>query len=109
MSKTLAELQKEFNIDKNGIITNAGKFEGETLATPFYYDIMLDGGGDCIEIESSDRLAFGIEDKYNFVVIVEDSNGFASLSWHETQEEAEELANKLYIEGSIDLDNFELN
>lgn len=107
MSKNLSELQENFTTDKNGIIVNAGKFEGETLATPFYYDIMLDGGTDVIEIKPSDRLAFEIEDKYNFVVIVESSSGFVSLSWHETQEDAEKEANELYIEGSIDFDDAE--
>ena len=89
MSKTIKQLESEFDV-KNGIITNPGKFEGETLATPFYYEIMLDGEGDIIEIEVSERAGFDIDDKYNFVVVCESSDGFASLEWHESRESAEQ-------------------
>lgn len=86
---TLQKLQQEFTTDKNGIIQNPGKFEGETLATPFYYDIMLNGEGSTIEIEPSDHLAFDIDDKYTFVHVFEDSMGFVNLFICETREEAE--------------------
>lgn len=89
MSATLEQLQKEYDTNKIGIIVNPGKFEGETLATPFYYDIMLNGEGDVIEIDTSDRLTFDISDRENLVVVHETNDGFVYLTWHETREEAE--------------------
>lgn len=104
---TLEELKKEYTLNQAGLITNPGKFEGESLATPFYYDIMLNGEGDVIEIESSDRLAFEIEDIYNYVVVIESSDGFVSLFWCETKEEAKKESNNQYIMDSIDLDDWD--
>lgn len=97
MSKTWQELTEEFTTNKNGIIQNPGKFEGETLATPFYYDIMLDGEGCIIEIEPSDRLAFDIDDKYNYVYVAESNDGFVSLVWCETREQAEQEDDGNYL------------
>jgi hypothetical protein len=47
----------EFNL-KNGLISNPGKFEGETLATPFFYEMYQDGAegpNGLIEIANGDR------------------------------------------------------
>lgn len=100
---TLQELEQQFTV-KNGIIQNPGKFEGETLATPFYYEIMLEGEGAVIEIEPSDRLAFDIDNKYNFVCVQESNDGFVSLEWCETRELAEGIDNFNFIVGDIDLE-----
>ena len=89
---TFQELEQQFTV-KNGIIRNPGKFEGETLATPFYYEIMLDGEGAVIEIEPSDRLDFDIDDKYNYVYVYEDSMGFVNLFLCETRAKAESFDN----------------
>jgi hypothetical protein len=81
MSKTITDLEKEF-IVKNGIIQNPGKFEGEPLSTPFYYDIMVNGEGEFITIEPSDRVQFpNIPDNKEIAYVTEDENGFASIEF----------------------------
>jgi hypothetical protein len=92
MSKTITELEKEFTV-KNGIIQSPGKFENEPLSTPFYYDLMLNGEGEFITIEPSDRFHFSnIPDDKNIAYVTEDSQGFASVEFlnMEDQEEIEE-------------------
>jgi len=109
MTKTRLQLEEEFDIDARGIITNPCKFEGESLATPFYYDLMLDGEGDIIEIESSDRSAFDIEDRYNFVLVLESNDGFISLAYFEDRESAQKESDNQYIMDSIDLDSYDFD
>ena len=93
---TLKELQAEYTTDKNGIIRNPGKFEGETLATPYFYDIMLNGEGHVIELSAEDHTIFDIESKYNFVVVLESVSGFVSLAYRTTRERAEILESGWY-------------
>jgi hypothetical protein len=100
MSKTLAQLESEFKTNEAGLIINPGKFEGESIATPFYYDIMLDGEGDVIEVETSDRVAFDLDDNDNFVVVFVDDNGFVSLGWYEDLESAENASAEFYNESA---------
>jgi len=77
------EILAEYEIDKNGRISNPGKFEGEMLYVPFYWDAFLNGGADR---DDGTTLGFNItkEDKDEFpdlkhrrtVNLVEDSQGF---------------------------------
>jgi len=101
---TLEELEKIYTTNRYGIITDSGKFEGETLATPFYYDLMLDGEGEVIEVQPSDRWAFDLEDSDNFVLVCVSNDGFVTLQWYETREAAENDALKEY---EIEDDNIE--
>ena len=67
----------------------------------------MDGEGDIIEIEPSDRVCFEIDDRYNFVVVLESDSGFVSLDFFETREEAERESNNQYVMKSIDLDSWD--
>lgn len=58
------EILDNYSIDKDGFITSPGKFEGEMLFVPHFYDIYLNGGADdngkiiSIEISAEDRAEF---------------------------------------------------
>jgi len=92
MSKTITELESEFNV-KNGIIQNHGKFEGEPLSTPFYYYLMLNGEGEFIDIEPSDRVQFpNIPDDKDIAYVTEDEQGFVGIEFLDA-DEAEESEN----------------
>ena len=87
MSKTITALKKEFRV-KDGIIQNPGKFEGEPLSTPFYWDLMMNGEGEFITIEPSDRVHFqNIPDDKDVAHVVEDNQGFVSVEFLESEEE----------------------
>lgn len=81
MSKTITDLKKEFTV-KNGIIQNFGKFENEPLSTPFYYDLMLNGEGEFITIEPSDRIQFpNIPDNKEVAYVTETDQGFVRIEF----------------------------
>jgi len=89
MSKTITDLQKEFQV-KNGIIQNPGKFEGEPLSTPFYYDLMLNGEGEFIDIELSDRVQFpNIPEDKQIAFVTETDQGFAKIEFLDAEEQEE--------------------
>jgi len=95
MSKTITDLQKEFKV-KNGIIQNPGKFEGEPLSTPFYYDLMLNGEGEFIDIEPSDRVQFpNIPDNKAIAYVTETDQGFVTIEFLDADDQ--DLLN-LYID-----------
>jgi hypothetical protein len=72
---------EEFKVE-NGIIRNPGKFEGESLYTPYYYDIMLNGEGETIQITEEDRLLFpDIPQDSGYAVVIEDDQGFVSVEF----------------------------
>jgi hypothetical protein len=78
--KTITDLKKEFMVE-NGIIKNPGKFEGEPLSTPFYYDLMINGI-EGITIEPSDRIQFpNIPGNKEIAWVTEDENGFANVEF----------------------------
>jgi len=54
----MMELENEFKVE-DGIIKNPGKFEGETLATPYFYDAFLNGEENPIKISDEDRVILG--------------------------------------------------
>ena len=109
---TLDELKKEYNVNEFGIITNPGKFESEPLATPFYYDLMLNGEGNCIKIEPDDRLAFELPGWANYVLVCEDGQGFVGLKFLASDDEAEEFGGWDFCGLGLDercIDNDELD
>lgn len=67
---------------KDGRITSPGKFEGEAIYAPYFYNEYLNGGAE----DEGDRLAFDVtaEDRAEFpelkgvkrVFLQEDGNGF---------------------------------
>jgi hypothetical protein len=80
----------DFNFDANGIITDPGKFEGETAATVFYYEGMLNGweSDGLIELEDADKVRFDIAPEATHVRVDESNDGFVSLRYF-TAEAAE--------------------
>jgi hypothetical protein len=74
----------------NGIIRNPGKFEGESLATLYYYDSMLNGDGCVMEVSAEERAAFDLAEDDKFVYLAESGSGFVSLEFYPTREQAEE-------------------
>lgn len=99
----LQEVKKDYSLNQFGTILNPGKFEGETLATPYFY--MVDDGVDVIEISDDERFEFGIEDKYTHVCVIESNDGFVSLFWAESLAEAEKESNNQYIMDSIEFED----
>lgn len=89
MSKTITELELEFTV-KNGRIQNPGKFENEPLSTPFFYDLMLNGEGEFIDIEPSDRVQFpNIPDDKDIAYVTEDDRGFVTIEFLTDEDIAE--------------------
>jgi hypothetical protein len=43
---TRKEVLEQYDIDKNGLIQDPGKFEGEMLFAPYFYDSSLESGAD---------------------------------------------------------------
>lgn len=92
---TREQIEKEFNIDiKTGIILNPGKFEGEMIYVPYFWDAAMNGLADedntMSEYDDTPVSLFNIndEDREQFpelkeiitVELWEDSNGFVR-SW----------------------------
>jgi hypothetical protein len=84
---------------------NPGKFEGETAATEYFYELEMEGGDgehlfteqdsdDCtpvaelFHIDAEEAEAFDLPIGHWFL-LVEDSQGFVSGSSHESREAAE--------------------
>ena len=64
------KILKEFTVDKDGIIRTLGKFEGEMLYAPYFYEIVMNGFGDQYYLPQEDRVysvfPVGDEDKAEF-------------------------------------------
>lgn len=69
---------------QNGLIRNPGKFEGEPLYVPYFYDFYLEGGGEAeeedggyrITIEAQDIQAFPALAGFTTICLYEDDAGF---------------------------------
>ena len=80
---------EEFTV-KNGIICNPGKFEGEKLSTPYFYDIYLNGGDWIIEIKPEDKQLFkDIPENFKYAIVLEDDQGFITVEFSNNPEEYE--------------------
>lgn len=42
---TRAKLEKQYNVNKHGLIITPGKFQGEPLYVPYFYEHIMDGSG----------------------------------------------------------------
>lgn len=90
--------------------TSPGKFEGESAATEYFYEQMLNGDGETIyadgdpsadsslaaevfQIDADEADAFDLPVGHWFL-LREDSNGFSYGSAHKTREAAERTFNK---------------
>jgi hypothetical protein len=106
--KTSAKLpiMKTIDPSKYTAHTHSGKFEGETAATEYFYEQMLDGDGETVfgSVEYEDESAVTAElfhinadeaEAFNLPIghwflLREDSQGFAYGSTHATREQAEQ-------------------
>ena len=82
---TREEILKDYKVDEHGIIMSPGKFEGEMLYVPYFWDISLDGGGldegedwCSLKIESEDYAEFpelikGVDD---YIILSTSESGF---------------------------------
>jgi hypothetical protein len=52
---TRAEILREFKVDKHGIIKTLGKFEGEMLYAPYFYEFIMEGGSDETDYDENDN------------------------------------------------------
>lgn len=43
---TRDEVLKQYKVSEQGVITTPGKFEGEMVYVPHFWDVFLDGGAD---------------------------------------------------------------
>ena len=73
----------------NGIVTSPGKFEGESISTLYYYDAYLNGNGAVMEVSKEEREALGLHESDQWVYVAESNDGFVSLEFYMTQEQAE--------------------
>jgi hypothetical protein len=87
--KHLEELKDGYTFDANGVIRDPGKFEGETLATLYFYDAYMNGDGVVFELDEDEKQELGI--KSPFVYLAESNDGFISLIFCESEKQAEEL------------------
>ncbi len=81
---TREEIVKEYDVNKYGIIQSPGKFEGEMLYVPYFWDMVMNGmhdhereDGTCvIDVEEDDRKMFPDLENIDYVTLYEDGNGF---------------------------------
>lgn len=85
------EIRFGYSFTRVGIVTNPGKFEGESIATLYYYDCSLDGGDTVFEVSDDERQAFDIGPAYTHVYLYESENGFVHLYFCTSQDEAEQM------------------
>lgn len=62
---TREDILSEYNVDENGTIKDLGKFEGEALYVPYFWDAYLNG---CADSDNGRILTFRItrEDREQF-------------------------------------------
>jgi hypothetical protein len=107
----LREVQERYNPMTDTIIHDPGKFEGEHISVPHFWDSTLDGCADdvysddvmysFIVIDTDDRAKFPDLTEYGFM-LWEDSQGFVHTKWFDTQVEYETA--KSDVEKAADLE-----
>ena len=92
VTKKCRKLSKGYEFyPKTLIVKSAGKFEGETIATLYYYDCFLNGGEVVFEISGDEKQAFLIGDGYKYVYLYESDNGFVHLYFCTSRAKAEAM------------------
>lgn len=90
---TRTQIEQAYDVDANGIIRSLGKFEGEMLYAPYFYEEWLNGGADDVnnvsyfEIEAEDRLEFPELIGVYGVCFEESEQGFVYCHAFDTQKE----------------------
>lgn len=77
------EILKEYAVNLHGVIKTPGKFEGEMLYVPFYWEIFLDGFADrdngkilSFDVTKEDKLMFPELAKRKTVKLYQRDDGF---------------------------------
>ena len=86
------EMRYGYNFSRSGIVKSPGKFEGESIATLYYYDCMLNGGGTIFEVSAEEQKAFDIGPAYTNVYLYESEYGFVHLYFCTSLADAEEMS-----------------
>lgn len=76
---TREEIEKDYQVNEDGIITSPGKFEGQMIYVPYFNDQSLNGFFDLaewIEIENTDLEKFSELEGVFEIRLFEDDNGF---------------------------------
>lgn len=80
-----ADLAAEYTVNASGNITDPGKFEGEALYVPYFWEFFLNGGADeddgdtlWFDVSDDDRREFPELSGIARVALSEDSQGFVS-------------------------------
>jgi len=115
---TRQDILKEFRISPRGTIQNPGKFEGEMLYAPYFYDVIMEGcGGDEFYLPQEERVYTVIvptaEDKAEFhqledvigVICFETDQGFFNV---ETYTVGQEKTFNLAVEELAELSEAEV-
>lgn len=87
-----------YRLDAAGVIRNPGKFEGETLAAPYFYGLGCEGwssfddadGAWWFELDAGEKLTLGTDAR--FLVIHESDSGFVSVSEEEAYSPEEDAS-----------------
>lgn len=80
-----------YTLDSFGHIRNPGKFEGEHFSILYFYDCYLNGGDTVIKLTDEEKQTYEID--ANYIYLAESNDGFCSLEFYDTLEEAEKQAN----------------
>ena len=80
---TRKQIEAEYAISEAGTIESPGKFEGEMIYAPYFYDFLLDGGADddvdgvaSFTVNKEDRVEFPELAGVSSILIEEDEQGF---------------------------------
>jgi hypothetical protein len=83
----IKEKSKQYTFDKNGRIANPGRFQGETLATVYYWNAWLDGDGESRTLDGYEATVFDVTpeeaeafDLPEWIAIWTSENGFVYLT-----------------------------
>lgn len=87
---TRQEIMRTWKVDQYGIIRSPGKFEGEVLYAPHYYELMMDGMG---ETSFSDEHEM---EKTVFQITADDTAEFPELGNGKTVELYEDESGFIY-------------
>ena len=100
------QILADYDVNKHGIIKSPGKFESEMLYVPYFWDGIMDGGGDEQVLDGEtpvDFVMFSDEDLELFpeigdafgIALWESDQGFVNSRHFDTEEEYNEALEEL--------------
>ncbi len=93
----ITKIRSEYTV-KDDRIVSPGKFENEKIATVYFYNTLVENGGDYTEISDEERTIFEIDSQYDYAVILTDDSGFTYLEYANSESHAEDRVNEWYNE-----------